>query len=78
MATFELQGRRRSQDEESEPSIISTPPNGISDEGPSEDNQFSLPPVDGGKDAWLFLGATFVLEALVWSAMIPIPFLSNR
>jgi hypothetical protein len=25
-----------------------------------------LPPVDGGKDAWLFLAASFVIEALVW------------
>lgn len=28
--------------------------------------EFSLPPVDGGKDAWLFLAAGFVFEALVW------------
>lgn len=28
--------------------------------------EFSLPPVDGGKDAWLFLAACFVMEALVW------------
>ncbi|KAL1301816.1 hypothetical protein AAFC00_006004 [Neodothiora populina] len=27
---------------------------------------FSLPPADGGKDAWLFLTSAFVLEALVW------------
>lgn len=26
----------------------------------------ALPPVDGGKDAWLFLGACFVIEALIW------------
>ncbi|PKS12687.1 hypothetical protein jhhlp_000895 [Lomentospora prolificans] len=26
----------------------------------------SLPPMDGGKDAWLFLAATFVVEAFVW------------
>jgi len=26
----------------------------------------SLPPMDGGKDAWLFLAAVFVVEALVW------------
>ncbi|KAK0622954.1 major facilitator superfamily domain-containing protein [Immersiella caudata] len=25
-----------------------------------------LPPVDGGKDAWLFLAACFTIEALVW------------
>ncbi|KAJ4399162.1 hypothetical protein N0V85_006098, partial [Neurospora sp. IMI 360204] len=30
-------------------------------------HEFSqLPPVDGGKDAWLFLAACFVVEALVW------------
>ncbi|KAJ0120362.1 Uncharacterized protein HZ326_31751, partial [Fusarium oxysporum f. sp. albedinis] len=29
--------------------------------------EFSLPPVDGGKDAWLFLFASFFLEALVWA-----------
>ncbi|KAI1133427.1 major facilitator superfamily domain-containing protein [Nemania abortiva] len=28
--------------------------------------EFSLPPVDGGKDAWLFLAAVFVVDALVW------------
>lgn len=28
----------------------------------------SLPPVDGGKDAWLFLAACFMIEALVWGA----------
>jgi len=26
----------------------------------------ALPPVDGGKDAWLFLAACFVVEALIW------------
>ncbi|KAK4189528.1 monocarboxylate transporter 10 [Podospora australis] len=26
----------------------------------------SLPPVDGGKQAWLFLAAAFMIEALVW------------
>lgn len=29
-------------------------------------NEFSLSPTDGGRDAWLFLLAAFVLEALVW------------
>jgi hypothetical protein len=27
---------------------------------------FSLPPVDGGKAAWCFLAASFMMEALVW------------
>lgn len=31
-----------------------------------ENQQFSLPPADGGKDAWLFLAAAFILEALTW------------
>lgn len=26
----------------------------------------ALPPVDGGKDAWLFLVAAFMIETLVW------------
>ena len=65
VANIELQSRRPSSDEEAEPSPT-TPPNGISDPGPNGHNEFSLPSVDGGKDAWMFLGATFVLEALVW------------
>jgi hypothetical protein len=28
--------------------------------------EFSLPQADGGRDAWLFLAACFVVEALVW------------
>jgi hypothetical protein len=30
------------------------------------DDGFSLPPTDGGKDAWLCLLACFMLEALIW------------
>jgi len=47
------------------------------EEGPSSDleltvtNEFSsLPPVDGGKDAWLFLAASFMVEALIWGEFI--------
>ncbi|KAF2006141.1 putative MFS monocarboxylate transporter [Amniculicola lignicola CBS 123094] len=29
-------------------------------------NESSLPPVDTGKDAWMFLAAAFVIETLVW------------
>lgn len=36
----------------------------LEDQG--EGNSQQLPPVDGGKDAWLFLAASFVIEALVW------------
>ncbi|TFA98762.1 Monocarboxylate transporter 10 [Trichoderma ghanense] len=31
-----------------------------------QDPGYSLPPVDTGKDAWLFLAACFVMEAMVW------------
>lgn len=30
------------------------------------DHEPSLPQADGGKDAWLFLAAGFVVEAMVW------------
>lgn len=30
---------------------------------------FSLPPTDGGKDAWLCLFACFMLEALIWGTV---------
>lgn len=36
------------------------------DRNSSTPNDSSLPPVDEGKDAWLFLAACFVVEALVW------------
>lgn len=31
-----------------------------------EDGQRNPPRADGGREAWLFLGGCFVLEALVW------------
>jgi hypothetical protein len=36
------------------------------DETRATESEFSLPPVDGGKDAWLFVFSAFVLEILVW------------
>jgi hypothetical protein len=39
---------------------------------PNEVEQSSLPPVDGGKDAWLFLAACFMLEANVWVRKIAV------
>lgn len=41
------------------------PPDSIT----GERHEFSLPPVDRGKDAWLFLAACFTVEALVWGMM---------
>jgi hypothetical protein len=32
----------------------------------SSNEIFSLPPTDGGKDAWLCLLACFLLEAMIW------------
>lgn len=39
-----------------------------STEAPEEQHEyeFSLPPVDRGRAAWLFLAASFIVEALVW------------
>lgn len=31
-----------------------------------------LPPADGGADAWLFLAACFMIEALVWGMTTPV------
>ncbi|KAI1368391.1 MFS general substrate transporter [Xylaria arbuscula] len=46
-------------------SRVEAPEQGVS--GCSEGNaEFSLPPVDGGKEAWLFLAASFVVDALIW------------
>lgn len=45
-------------------------PNGVNPhqhEVDSADTDSSLPPVDTGKDAWLFLLAAFILNVLVWS-----------
>jgi hypothetical protein len=39
-------------------------PNGT--QSPDSHEGFSLPPTDTGKDAWLFLLACFMLEALIW------------
>jgi hypothetical protein len=38
-------------------------------------HEFSLPPTDTGKDAWLFLAACWAVEALVWGTC-PRPFCS--
>lgn len=35
-----------------------------------EQEQAQLPPVDRGKDAYMFLAAAFVVEALVWGECV--------
>lgn len=48
------------------------------DEVPEGHQEFSLPPADGGKDAWLFLAACFMLEALVWGKCVVSPLFRGR
>lgn len=56
------------------PNILSHPPlSGLSssellngDSSTGVNVQQELPPVDGGRKAWSFCAAAFVLEALVW------------
>ena len=40
------------------------------------ENEYLLPPSDGGKDAWLFLGAAFALEIMVWGKYTLINYVS--
>ncbi|KIK61604.1 hypothetical protein GYMLUDRAFT_243300 [Collybiopsis luxurians FD-317 M1] len=40
--------------------------NNDSDAAPTSRNQSSLPPMDKGHRAWIFLAAAFVVEAVVW------------
>jgi hypothetical protein len=35
-------------------------------EQPSNENESLLPPTDTGKDAWLFVAASFTVEMMVW------------
>lgn len=38
--------------------------------GRAEDGEvFSLPPADGGKDAWLFLASCVIFEAVSWGEL---------
>lgn len=32
----------------------------------ASEQEFSLPPADTGREAWLFLAGAFMIEALVW------------
>ncbi len=51
-------------------SRVGLPEQGV-DESPDGNPEFSLPPVDGGKEAWLFLAACFVVDALIWGMKTP-------
>lgn len=41
-------------------------PDGIDNEGNTGSFQSPPPQVDGGKDAWCFLAAVFLFEAVIW------------
>ncbi|KAI0862726.1 MFS general substrate transporter [Xylaria cubensis] len=51
-------------------SQIASPEGGMNgspdDQNTSGNPEFSLPPVDGGKEAWLFLAACFVVDSLIF------------
>jgi hypothetical protein len=66
--TIELQAQSRRLDDvrEQQPSTHFPAVADEAEEAPFGHLEFSLPPVDGGKDAWLFLAACFLIEALVW------------
>ena len=60
---------------------LTNDPRSIEDNGDrvsSNPNDSSLPAVDGGRDAWLFLAACFVVEALVWGKNPDKPFLVSQ
>ena len=44
----------------------------------SNGHEFPLPQADGGKDAWLFLAACFIVEALVWGKLKALNFNPTR
>ncbi|KAF4994606.1 hypothetical protein FDECE_13063 [Fusarium decemcellulare] len=64
-SAIELQGKEYASDSQVLPA---TPPSEqVTDsELSAEHAEFSLPQADGGKDAYLFLAACFIIEALVW------------
>ncbi|KAF4461017.1 major facilitator superfamily transporter [Fusarium albosuccineum] len=64
-SALELQGKEYASDSQVLPA---TPPSEqVTDSELSANHaEFSLPQADGGKDAYLFLAACFIIEALVW------------
>ena len=40
--------------------------------------EFTLPPADRGKDAWLFLAGCFMVEALIWGRSLLFPLTKAR
>jgi hypothetical protein len=42
----------------------------------SNRHEFSLPPADGGRQAWCFLAACFAMEAIIWGEHLHSPYTS--
>lgn len=68
--TSETQQQQQQQQGRSGDTTPRGEPGGAFDSGQSPHHEFSLPPVDTGRDAWLFLAACFVIEALVWGEQV--------
>ena len=52
-----------------EPGLVTTQRRHAPRENDRPLQEFSLPGVDGGKYAWLFLAGSFTIEALVWGKL---------
>ncbi|KAL1872127.1 hypothetical protein Daus18300_004497 [Diaporthe australafricana] len=65
-ATISLETLTREPQQRSGVTTPRDEPGDAFESGQAPHHEFSLPPVDTGKDAWLFLAACFVIEALVW------------
>lgn len=63
-STLELRDRTESDGEATSDSLVHA--HGTGDDAVEGRHEFSLPPVDRGKDAWFFLAACFFVEALTW------------
>ena len=50
----------------SSPTVLGVGQDDVEAQQEDQHQGYSLPPVDTGKDAWLFLAACFVMEAMVW------------
>lgn len=48
------------------PAVVEVRPDDVEAQREDQDQGHSLPAVDTSKDAWLFLAACFVMEAMVW------------
>lgn len=71
-AAIELEDRQASRVQD-DLAVPSTPQPLIEGDYFETSQEFSLPSADRGKDAWGFLAASFLLEAIVWGKMLNRP-----